>query len=136
MLAWGQGTQHDRINAFRYFSRGTALVAGDIAIVTTGAWGDTGDAAVGSVRGNDQWFEWVITAGGANLGANPTIIPTFTDGTWTTPPIVLCQRVDFNAPATATLSLTSVSATTFTLTFDGTPQAGLLYKFACKVGGI
>ena len=128
------GTGEADFNRFK--SSGTALVAGDIAISTTGAWGDTADAAVGSVSGNDQWFQWTITAGGANTGANPTIIITFTDGTWTNTPIVLCNRQDFNAPATVTVTVTTVTATVLTLTFDGTPTATNLYKFACHVGGV
>jgi hypothetical protein len=120
----------------RFKAAGTALVAGDIAIATTGAWGDTSDATVGSVTGNDQWFQWTITAGGANTGANPTIVITFTDGTWTNAPIVLCNRQDFNAPATVTVTVTTVTATVLTLTFDGTPTATNTYRFACHVGGI
>jgi len=136
LLAWGQGAQHDRINAFRYFSRGTALVAGDIAIVTTGAWGDTGSASVSEVTGNDQWFRWRITSGGANAGANPTIIITFTDGTWTNTPTVMCNRQDFNAPVTATITVTTITPTALTLTFDGTPGVIIVYRFVCFVGGI
>lgn len=120
----------------RFKAAGTALVAGDIAISTTGAWGDTSDATVGSVTGNDQWFQWTITAGGANTGANPTIVVTFTDGTWTNAPIVLCNRQDFNAPATVTVTVTTATATVLTLTFDGTPTATNTYKFACHVGGV
>ena len=116
---------------------GTTLVAGDIAIVTTGAWGDTANATVGSVTGKDQWFQWTITAGGANTGANPTIVITFTDGAWTVAaPIVTCNRQDFNAPATVTVTVTSVTTTVITLTFDGTPTATNTYKFSCHVGGV
>jgi hypothetical protein len=137
----GAGTCFDfdssgNLTPVRLKTSGTAVVAGDIAISTTGAWGDTADAAVGSVSGNDQWFQWTITAGGANTGASPTIAITFTDGTWTTAPIVLCNRQDFNAPATVTVTVTTVTATAITLTFDGTPTATNLYKFACHVGGV
>ena len=120
----------------RVKTNGTALVAGDIAIVTTGAWGDTANAVVSAVTGNDQWFQWTITAGGANTGANPTIVITFTDGTWTTAPIVMCNRQDFAVPATVTVTITTVTATVLTLTFDGTPTAANVYRFACHVGGI
>ncbi len=134
-LAIGTGTPADG-DFTRLKAKGTALVAGDIAIVTTGAWGDTANAVVSAVTGNDQWFQWTITAGGANTGANPTIIITFTDGTWTTAPIVMCNRQDFAAPATVTITVTTVTATVLTLTFDGTPTVTNVYRFACHVGGI
>ena len=120
----------------RLKTTGATLVAGDIAIATTGAWGDTADAAVSAVTGNDQWFQWTITAGGANTGANPTIIITFTDGTWSGAPNVMCNRQSFNVPATVTVTVTTVTATVITLTFDGTPTATNTYRFACHVGGV
>ena len=125
----------DLITGQRFITDGTALVAGDFGFETTGEWGDTADAAVSAITGNDQWFQFTMTAGGANTGANPDIRITYKDGTWTTVPIPICVRQDNNAPTPIILTVSS-TATVLTIVFVGTPTATNTYKFACQVGGI
>jgi hypothetical protein len=111
---------------------GTPLVAGDFAL--SGGWGTT--ASVGSVRGTDQFFEFVVTSTGTGQGASPTITYTPKDGTWTTAPVWICQRQDFGSQATVTFTHTTQTATSLVLTFNGTPSAAETFKVACHTGGI
>jgi hypothetical protein len=113
-------------------SGGTALVAGDFAL--SGGWGTT--ASVGSVRGVDQWFEFVVTSTGTGQGASPTITYTPKDGTWTTAPVWICQRQDFGSQPTVVFTHTTQTATSLVLTFGGTPVAAETFKVACHTGGI
>jgi len=110
----------------------TALAAGDFAL--SGGWGST--ASVGTVRGTDQFFSFVITSAGTGQGASPTITLTYHDGTWTTAPPVTCNRQDFASQPTVTFSTNDTSATALVLTFNGTPVAAESFKLACHVGGI
>ena len=118
--------------ARRVKTAGVTLVAGDIDI-THASWG-TGETVTG-IRGSDQWFEFVVNSG-TSAGASPDIVVTFTDGTWSTAPIVLCNRQEFAVNPTFTISVTTVTATAITLTFDGTPTDSSAFRFACHVGGI
>jgi hypothetical protein len=118
-------------NRFRA-NLGTALAAGDFAL--SGGWGST--ASVGTVRGTDQFFSFVVTSAGTGQGASPTITLTYHDGTWTTAPPVTCNRQDFASQPTVTFSTNDTSATALVLTFNGTPVAAETYKLTCHVGGI
>jgi len=111
---------------------GTPLAAGDFAL--SGGWGST--ASVGTVRGTDQFFSFVVTSAGTGQGASPTITFTYHDGTWTTAPPVTCNRQDFASQPTVTFSTNDTSATALVLTFNGTPVAAESFKLACHVGGI
>jgi len=110
----------------------TTLVAGDFAL--SAGWGTT--ASIGSLRGVDQWHEFVITSAGTGQGANPTLTLTYKDLTWTVAPIVRCSRQEFASQPTVPFTVTTQSATTYVLTFGGTPVAGETYRVACFVGGI
>lgn len=120
-----------RSTAGRFFSDGTALVAGDFAL--SAGWGTT--ASVGTITGNDQWFQATITSAGTGQGANPTATLTFKDGTWTNAPIAICQRADRTNQAGAHFTWTT-TATTLVLTFGGTPVATETFVVACHVGGV
>jgi parallel beta-helix repeat protein len=111
---------------------GTALAAGDFALHAN--WGNA--ATVGTVRGTDQFFSFVVTSAGAGQGASPTLTLTYHDGTWTTAPPVTCNRQDFTSQPTVTFSVNDTSATVLILTFNGTPVAAETYKLVCHVGGI
>jgi len=113
-------------------SGGTALVAGDFAL--SAGWGTT--ASVGSVRGVDQFFEFVVTSAGTGQGASPTITYTPKDGTWTTAPIWVCVRQEYANQPTITFTTTTQTATSLVLTFGGTPSNGESFKIACHTGGI
>lgn len=121
-------TEVNRVRA----SLGTALVAGDFAL--SAGWGNT--ASVGSVSGTDQFCQFTITSAGTGQGASPTCILTFKDGTWTSAPIVQVNRQEFANQATMTFTVTTVTATAVTLTFNGTPVAAETYRLTLHVGGI
>jgi hypothetical protein len=110
----------------------TPLAAGDFAL--SAGWGTT--ASVGSIRGVDQWHEFVVTSAGTGQAANPTVTLTYKDLTWTTAPIVRCSRQEFASQLTATFSVTTQTGTAYVLTFSGTPAAAETYRIACFVGGI
>lgn len=105
-------------------TQATALVAGDFAL--SGGWGAT--AAVSAVTGTDQGWQMTVTANGAGVAANPTITLTFKDGTWTNAPIGLSKMIGGTGAIT---DLTDApTATTWVITFNGTPVAGSTYQIA------
>ena len=116
--------------ANRIKTNGTALVAGDFSLA--GAWGTT--ATVDTVSGDDQQFSFDVNSSGTGQGANPTIILTATDGTWTNAPTVVCGRGDLTQP-TIPLHVTTITATAITFTWIGTPVAAEDYSFRCIVMG-
>lgn len=118
--------------AVRHGTLGTSLVAGDFAL--SAGWGDA--ASIGTITGKDQWCQFTVTSSGTGQGASPTIILTFKDGTWTTAPIVQANRQEFANQPTVTFSVTTVTATAVTLTFNGTPVAAETYRLTLFVGGI
>ncbi len=115
--------------AFRYFTNGTTLVAGDFSL--SGTWGTT--ATVTSVVGDDQKFRFTANSSGTGQGASPTITMTYTDGTWALTPIIVCNR---GGGSQQTVPITSTStATAVTLTFVGTPVDTESYTINCIVMG-
>ena len=117
----------------RFIANGTVLVAGDFAL--SAGWGD-GPATITGVRGNDQFFEFIVTSVGVGQGASPTITHTPHDGTWTTAPTWICQRQEYTKQPTITFTHTTQTATSLVLTFNGTPVAAETYKVACHTGGV
>lgn len=113
-------------------SQGNVLQGTDFAI--SAGWGNT--ATIGSIRGKDQFHEFIVTSAGAGQGASPTVTLTYRDGTWTTAPIVKVTRQEFANQATVTFTVTTQGATTYVLTFNGTPVAGETYKVSVFIGGI
>jgi len=104
---------------------GTPLAAGDFAVHAN--WGDTPAAHIGAVVGTDQATTFEVHAGTANFGANPTVILTFKDLTWTDNPPCTVSRGDATAPTTG-FATVKTTATAATMTFQGTPAAGT-YEF-------
>ena len=129
--AGGLATWARRLVAPRFIGNGTAHVAGDYAL--SAGWGNT--ATVSTVAARDTGGRVSITCGGSGIAANPTVTLTYKDGTWTTVPTCVPCRSDINAPATAPFVPTSDTATTFVLTFLGTPVAGTIYTFSFHVVG-
>jgi len=124
----GDYTTRDLIARRINTTGGTALTAGDFALVTTGGWGDTPNASISGAGiagafGTDQANFWIVSAGTANFGANPTVTLTFKDLTWTTDPICTASRRDATAPTTGFPTVVT-TATTMVLTFQGLPAAG------------
>jgi len=74
-------------------SNGTALSAADFSF--SAGWGST--ASIGSVAGTDSAFTFLMTSNGTGQTANPNVVITFHDGTWTTPPICVVSGLQGNA---------------------------------------
>jgi hypothetical protein len=75
-----------------------------------------------------------VTANGTGIAANPSLTFTFRDGTWNgAAPFALVLRNDTSSPAPAITWTTT--ATTLTITFNGTPSSGVAYTFAYHVIG-
>ncbi len=102
---------------------GTALVAGDFAL--SGGWGST--ASVGSVTGNDQAAQFVVTSAGTGQAASPTITITFKDGTWTAAPKMQVMRNGGDQPAI--FPTWTTSATQLVITWPSTPISSETYTF-------
>lgn len=114
------------LNVKRVYTRGTSLVSGDF--VLSAGWGGT--ASIGTLHGTDMAWDGTVTTGGAGIAANPTILLTFHDGTWTTVPA--CQaRMRFTSDATntSTVATYGISATQLLITFNGLPVTANTYVF-------
>lgn len=107
---------------------GTAYSGADAAIALSAGWGASG--AVSAAVGFDQAFSFTVTASGTTT-ANPTITITFKDGTWTNIPQFIVLRNDTNSPFSTPPHTIAVTATTLTITFNGTPASGTSYHFIC-----
>jgi hypothetical protein len=114
----------------RFRASGTALVTGDVAL--SAGWGTS--ASVTTVEGSDGAFRIRVVAGTAAWGPNPTITVTFTDGTWTTTPIVICQQT-VGTTSTGILQQ-NVTATGVVITTQFTPAInGEVFWFTFLVMG-
>jgi hypothetical protein len=113
-------------------SVGTALVAGDFGTNPTANWG--AGAAYSAIIGTDQGFSLTLTAAGTP-GANPTIPYTYKDGTWGSSPIFICKQVGGTGAIADITGENTATATTMTLTWNGTPIAGLTYVVNCLAMG-
>lgn len=99
----------------------TTLVAGDFAL--SAGWGNT--ATVTAVVGTDQAWTITVTANGTGIAANPTVTLTFHDGTWTNAPTAISKMV--GGAGTITALTDAPTATTWVITFNGTPVATSTY---------
>lgn len=108
---------------------GTALATTDFAI--SSGWG-TG-RSVTATTGTDSKGTVTVRSGTTN-SANPTVILTFKDGTWTTAPFAVAKLV---APTDSLMTpiVETTNATTMTLTLYGTPEEGVDYTFKFIVVG-
>ncbi len=112
--------------------QGTPITSAQI--VPSAGFGST--ASVSAVTGFDQAFQFTVTANGSGIGANPTLTISFINGAWNEAPLFLVQRNDLNAPYGAPPHTVVVTATTITITFNGTPSSGTSYKFLCSGMGL
>lgn len=88
--------------------RGTALVAGDFTL--SSGFGST--ASIGTITGTDQRFRATITSAGTGQAANPTVILTFQDGTWSTAPFFVTSRAG-GALTQSIFEVTTIASTGF-----------------------
>lgn len=110
---------------------GTTLVAGNL--VPSANWGTS--AAISAPLGDSQNFSFTLTNGSAAVGANPTIAFTYPTAFLKTPICTIQQVGGTQAILAATVFLTpsAGSATTVTLTYNGTPTVNLteFYQGGC-----
>ena len=132
VLAAGGIVSSELFTAPRFKSSGTALVAGDF--VASGGWGNAASVAVTSAS-SDQSFHITVTSAGAGQGLNPTVAFTFHDGTWTAIPIYGCSMETGGTGALSFFTPDNTSATVLTLSYAGTPIAGLTYEVGCNAWG-
>ena len=110
---------------------GTNLVAGNL--VPSANWGS--GAAISVPLGDSQNFSFTLTNGSATVGASPTIAFTYPTPFAKTPICTIQQLGGTQAilATTAFLTPSAGSATTVTLTYNGTPTINLteLYQGSC-----
>lgn len=117
----------------RFYSTGTALVAGDFTLDLAGKWGGTASVAV---TGSDMAGTVTVTSNGAGQLANPTLKLTFKDGTFTNAPTVIwSMKGGTGVPAGPNGVEWAVTATDTTVTMFGTPANGSTYIFSWIVVG-
>jgi hypothetical protein len=130
------------IHGARLYGTGTTLNAGGSDFTLGVGWGD---AATAVVTGTDLAWTLEITANGAGLAVDPTIVLTFKDLTWTTFPVVLFLFVwtDDVAPNitiyNSTMEHSATIGTTTSWTFRTAtllPAAGKKYRFHGMAVGI
>lgn len=114
----------------RTFTNGTALVAGDFSV--SAGWGS--GATISSITGDDSHAQFTITSG-TGTSADPTIVLTFKDGTWTNAPFSFAKLVSPSS-ALSTPITESTTATTLTITFVGTPDPSTAYVLKFHTQGI
>jgi hypothetical protein len=124
----GNFTNHDYdcVNfARRNVFHGTALTTADYAI--SAGWGNT--AAKGGVSGTSSGGNFAVTANGAGIAANPTVVLTFPDGAWNLAPFAIAvpETTATVAAGINAWATTAQNTTTVTFTFLGTPNAGQTY---------
>lgn len=103
-------------------SAGTEHVAADYTL--GGNWGTT--PSVSAVAADDRGGRVTVTSGSGTPGANPTVAVTFKDGAYNgVPALVVAKGGTAGDWAVTTLSESSV-----TFTFIGTPAASTAYTLA------
>lgn len=117
----------------RFYTGGTTPVAGDFSL--SAGWGNT--ATVGTITGDDNHVQFIVSSSGTGQAANPTITYTFKDGTWTNAPWAQTTlEATTDGGVTAPWVTCTTTATTLVITFHGTPVAGSTYTFrAMCIGG-
>lgn len=106
----------------RLISKGASLVAGDLALA---GWGSS--ATVDLIEGSDGAVTFRVNSSGTGQTANPTIIHTDKDGTWTLTPVVAVLRSGGNQLTVR--DTWTRTATALTITFNGTPVAAETYVY-------
>ena len=121
-----------------FVDQGTPLDADGSNFTFSPGWG-TLTAPDKVAYGTDQKFTVSVTAR-ATVGATPTIILTFKDGTFTTIPVAVVSMDSSSGAYTAgstTKDIVQVAttATTMTITLNATPVVAAVYKFHVLVLG-
>lgn len=139
-LAAGNGSAGDKTSLFtakRYtVDGGTTLVAGDFAL--SAGWGTTASIAISLSTSKDAAAIVTVTSAGTGQAANPTLLLTFHDGTWTNvPACVLLQNggTDIFGDVTGVAVGVTAFATAYTWTWNGTPTAAKNYVFVIQCTG-
>jgi hypothetical protein len=102
----------------------TNLTCSNIAF--TGSWGTSPSCT--AVTGTDGGFTVTVASGSGSPGANPGVVITFADGSWSFAPICVPSRTDVSSPAGGYWSYNLPgSATAPTIQFIGTPTASTAY---------
>lgn len=115
----------ERINTPRIrFVDADAHTAGDYAL--SSEWGNTAFVTIEAATDSSGIID--VESGGTGIAANPTIVLTFADGAFPTPPKGQVSRGDISTPETAVWRVTNQSTTTMTFTFLGTPSSGRTYR--------
>lgn len=109
--------------------QGIACTNDELALST--GWGTT-PKVTGAV-GTGQTCEWTITAGGAGIGASPTITDTLTNPLPSASTVCDMHLVGGTGTATLIDEIT-LSATAPVFSFSGTPLAGSTYKVLRRCG--
>jgi len=102
-------------------SGGAALVSGDITI--SGGWGST--ASLSTVAGTLDAFVINIASSGTGQAASPTIVINITGAGFVSNPLPLVSNR--GTTTSGLFSLSAVSPTSLTFTYQGTPIAGNSY---------
>lgn len=126
VLAGTTGTFLNAVQAKRYNVDGaTTLVAGDFAL--NASWGSTASTAITVATAKDSAAVITVTSSGTGQAANPTIVFTFHDGTWTNTPV--CQAFQTGGTGViANMTVSARSATAYTWIWVGTPVAAATYE--------
>ena len=113
------------IDALRILGAGTQATGSN---VTLSGWGS--GASLYATYGTDLAAQISITCG-TSPSANPTVKYTFADGSWgaETSPVVVLSRTD-GAPPAATWQIFTITGTSVTFLFMGTPNAAAVYGIA------
>ena len=106
---------------------GTNLVAGNV--VLSAGWGTT--ATVTAPAGGSRSFTFTANSSGTGQAANPTMAITFPKAFWVAPPSFTCKQVGGTQAISQISGENTATATTMTLTYNGTPTAGLTVIVNC-----
>jgi hypothetical protein len=114
-----QGSKAAILQTKRYtVDGGTTLTSG--AFTVGAGWGSTASLAITNSTSKDSAAVVTITAGGTGIAANPTLVLTFADGTWTNTPV--CSALNTaGSSVIADLEVSARSATAYTWVYEATP---------------
>jgi hypothetical protein len=101
-------------------------------IVPGSGWGST--AAISAVSGQDSCLRFTLTCSGSGITTAPTLVITFIDGAWNSPPFVTMLKTG-GTGITSDCSVV-VTTTNITMTYDLTPTASQTYQFTVLVSGV
>jgi hypothetical protein len=122
--------QNSALRQQQYIADQGAACDNDELVLGTG-WGTS--PTVMGVVGTGQTCEWTIMAGGAGLGANPTITDILTNPLPSASTVCDMRMVGGTGVATL-IDQIAQSATAPVFSFGGTPRAGSTYKVLRRCG--